>query len=88
MNVSEGGEVSIIAKAHTDVDIHTMKVAFFDDTRYPLFRFVGSVLDCMLHLSTSLLRFNCFAPFNYVMTANDPHLAHIEYHVMSGCCSE
>ncbi|XP_034070605.1 WD repeat-containing protein 90 [Gymnodraco acuticeps] len=33
MNVSEGGEVSIIAKAHTDVDIHTMKVAFFDDTR-------------------------------------------------------
>ncbi|KAF3853462.1 hypothetical protein F7725_014150, partial [Dissostichus mawsoni] len=33
MNVSKGGEVSIIAKAHTDVDIHTMKVAFFDDTR-------------------------------------------------------
>ncbi|KAI4807351.1 hypothetical protein KUCAC02_027163 [Chaenocephalus aceratus] len=33
MNVGEGGEVSIIAKAHTDVDIHTMKVAFFDDTR-------------------------------------------------------
>ena len=49
MNVSKGGEVSIIAKAHTDVDIHTMKVAFFDDTRYPLFRFVGSVLECMLH---------------------------------------
>lgn len=33
LNVSKGGEVSILAKTHTDVDIHTMKVAFFDDTR-------------------------------------------------------
>ncbi|XP_056222733.1 WD repeat-containing protein 90 [Seriola aureovittata] len=33
LNVSKGGEVAILAKAHTDVDIHTMKVAFFDDTR-------------------------------------------------------
>ncbi|MED6241311.1 hypothetical protein ATANTOWER_008505 [Ataeniobius toweri] len=33
LNVSKGGEVTIIAKAHTDVDITTMKVAFFDDTR-------------------------------------------------------
>uniref|UniRef100_A0A8C9YSR5 WD repeat-containing protein 90 n=1 Tax=Sander lucioperca TaxID=283035 RepID=A0A8C9YSR5_SANLU len=33
MNVSKAGEVTILAKAHTDVDIHTMKVAFFDDTR-------------------------------------------------------
>uniref|UniRef100_A0A3B4T9G9 WD repeat domain 90 n=1 Tax=Seriola dumerili TaxID=41447 RepID=A0A3B4T9G9_SERDU len=32
LNVSKGGEVVILAKAHTDVDIHTMKVAFFDDT--------------------------------------------------------
>ncbi|CAK6964162.1 WD repeat-containing protein 90 [Scomber scombrus] len=32
LNVSKG-EVNILAKAHTDVDIHTMKVAFFDDTR-------------------------------------------------------
>uniref|UniRef100_A0A667XFV9 WD repeat-containing protein 90 n=2 Tax=Myripristis murdjan TaxID=586833 RepID=A0A667XFV9_9TELE len=32
-NVSKGGEVSILAKAHTDVDIHTLKVALFDDTR-------------------------------------------------------
>ncbi|XP_058477467.1 WD repeat-containing protein 90 isoform X2 [Solea solea] len=32
-NVTKGGEVSVLAKAHTDVDIHTMKVAFFDDTR-------------------------------------------------------
>ncbi|XP_041829959.1 WD repeat-containing protein 90 isoform X2 [Melanotaenia boesemani] len=31
--VSEGGKVTILAKAHTDVDINTMKVAFFDDTR-------------------------------------------------------
>ena len=37
MNISKGGEVAILAKAHTDVDIHTMKVAFFDDTRYPPF---------------------------------------------------
>ncbi|XP_030610813.1 WD repeat-containing protein 90 isoform X2 [Archocentrus centrarchus] len=33
LNVRKGGEVSILAKMHTDVDIHTMKVAFFDDTR-------------------------------------------------------
>ncbi|XP_040924451.1 WD repeat-containing protein 90 [Betta splendens] len=33
LNVSKAGEVAILAKAHTDVDIHTMKVAFFDDTR-------------------------------------------------------
>lgn len=29
-----GGEVSIIAKAHTDVDIHHMRIADFDDSRY------------------------------------------------------
>lgn len=29
-----GGEVSIIAKAHTDVDICRMKIAEFDDSRY------------------------------------------------------
>lgn len=40
LNVGKGGEVTILAKAHTDVDIHTMKVAFFDDTRYPHFTFV------------------------------------------------
>nr|XP_046233487.1 WD repeat-containing protein 90 isoform X2 [Scatophagus argus] len=33
LNVSKGGEVTILAKAHTDVDISTMKVVFFDDTR-------------------------------------------------------
>ncbi|XP_030257051.1 WD repeat-containing protein 90 [Sparus aurata] len=33
VKVSKGGELTILAKAHTDVDIHTMKVAFFDDTR-------------------------------------------------------
>ncbi|XP_072229948.1 WD repeat-containing protein 90 [Leuresthes tenuis] len=32
-NVVKGGEVAILAKAHTDVDISTMKIAFFDDTR-------------------------------------------------------
>ena len=26
--------VSVIAKAHTDVDIARMRIAFFDDTRY------------------------------------------------------
>lgn len=29
----KGGVVSIVAKAHTDVDIQTMKIAFFNDTR-------------------------------------------------------
>ncbi|KAF7204596.1 WD repeat-containing protein 90 isoform X2 [Nothobranchius furzeri] len=33
LNVSKGGEVTVLAKAHTEVDIGTMKVAFFDDTR-------------------------------------------------------
>ncbi|KAM9424099.1 WD repeat-containing protein 90 isoform 2-T2 [Pholidichthys leucotaenia] len=33
LNVSKRGEMTILAKAHTDVDIHTMKIAFFDDTR-------------------------------------------------------
>ncbi|KAM3917263.1 WD repeat-containing protein 90 [Leptodactylus fuscus] len=30
---SHGGEVVVLAKAHTDVEIQTMKIAFFDDTR-------------------------------------------------------
>lgn len=29
-----GGEVSIIAKAHTDIDIQRMRIAEFDDSRY------------------------------------------------------
>ena len=29
-----GGEMSIIAKAHTDVDICRMRIAKFDDSRY------------------------------------------------------
>lgn len=31
--VNHGGEVVVLAKAHTDVDIQTLKIAFFDDTR-------------------------------------------------------
>ncbi|XP_064886977.1 WD repeat-containing protein 90 isoform X1 [Columba livia] len=31
--VSRGGEVAMLAKAHTDVDIQALKIAFFDDTR-------------------------------------------------------
>ncbi|XP_029102773.1 WD repeat-containing protein 90 isoform X1 [Scleropages formosus] len=30
---TKGGEVAVLAKAHSDVDVHTMKIAFFDDTR-------------------------------------------------------
>ncbi|XP_041672355.1 WD repeat-containing protein 90 isoform X2 [Cheilinus undulatus] len=33
VNVNKAGEVTVLAKAHTDVDIHTIKVAFFDETR-------------------------------------------------------
>ncbi len=33
-NVSKGAQVSILAKAHTDVDIVRMRIAAFDDTRY------------------------------------------------------
>ncbi|KPP63392.1 hypothetical protein Z043_118354, partial [Scleropages formosus] len=29
---TKGGEVAVLAKAHSDVDVHTMKIAFFDDT--------------------------------------------------------
>ncbi|XP_039934861.1 WD repeat-containing protein 90 isoform X5 [Hirundo rustica] len=31
--VTHGGGVTVLAKAHTDVDIRAMKIAFFDDTR-------------------------------------------------------
>lgn len=31
--VTCGGDVVVLAKAHTDVDIQTLKIAFFDDTR-------------------------------------------------------
>ncbi|XP_074962061.1 WD repeat-containing protein 90 isoform X4 [Phalacrocorax aristotelis] len=31
--VTRGGEVAMLAKAHTDVDICALKIAFFDDTR-------------------------------------------------------
>uniref|UniRef100_U3JPK0 WD repeat domain 90 n=1 Tax=Ficedula albicollis TaxID=59894 RepID=U3JPK0_FICAL len=31
--VTRGGSVTVLAKAHTDVDIQAMKIAFFDDTR-------------------------------------------------------
>ncbi|XP_010121618.1 PREDICTED: LOW QUALITY PROTEIN: WD repeat-containing protein 90, partial [Chlamydotis macqueenii] len=31
--VTHGGEVAVLAKAHTDVDIQALKIAFFDDTR-------------------------------------------------------
>ncbi|NWX47799.1 WDR90 protein, partial [Steatornis caripensis] len=30
---TRGGEVAVLAKAHTDVDIQALKIAFFDDTR-------------------------------------------------------
>ncbi|XP_042336753.1 WD repeat-containing protein 90 isoform X3 [Sceloporus undulatus] len=33
VQVNHGGEAVVLAKAHTDVDIQTMKIAFFDDTR-------------------------------------------------------
>ncbi|KAF6734778.1 WD repeat-containing protein 90 [Oryzias melastigma] len=33
LNIRKGGEVTVLAKAHTEVDINTMKIAFFDDTR-------------------------------------------------------
>ena len=33
-HVIRGGEVSIVAKAHTDVDIQRMRIAEFDDSRY------------------------------------------------------
>ncbi|XP_062999035.1 WD repeat-containing protein 90 [Elgaria multicarinata webbii] len=33
LQAHHGGEVVMLAKAHTDVDIQTIKIAFFDDTR-------------------------------------------------------
>ncbi|KAM6424015.1 WD repeat-containing protein 90 isoform 3-T3 [Liasis olivaceus] len=33
IQVNRGGEVVMLAKAHTDVDIRAFKIAFFDDTR-------------------------------------------------------
>ena len=31
--VTKGGQVTVMAKAHTDVDITRMRIAAFDDTR-------------------------------------------------------
>ncbi|CAN9508568.1 unnamed protein product [Ophioblennius macclurei] len=33
LNVRGGGDVTVVAKAHTEVDIYTMKITSFDDTR-------------------------------------------------------
>ena len=46
LNIMKGADVTVLAKAHTDVDINTMKVTCFDDTRY-LFFFVF-VFDLIL----------------------------------------
>ncbi|XP_074053166.1 WD repeat-containing protein 90 isoform X2 [Macrotis lagotis] len=32
-SINHGGEVTVLAKAHMDVDIQALKIAFFDDTR-------------------------------------------------------
>ena len=32
--VVKGGQISVVAKAHTDVDIKRMRIAAFDDTRF------------------------------------------------------
>ncbi|XP_030626042.1 WD repeat-containing protein 90 [Chanos chanos] len=32
-HVTKGGVVSVLAKAHTDADVQSMKIAYFDDTR-------------------------------------------------------
>jgi len=32
--VTKSGQVSVMSKAHTDVDIERMRVASFDDTRW------------------------------------------------------
>lgn len=37
--VSKTREITVISKAHTDVDIQCMKIAPFDETRYGKFRF-------------------------------------------------
>lgn len=34
LNVMKGADVTVLAKAHTDVAINTMKVTSFDGTRY------------------------------------------------------
>ena len=42
--VHKGGQVSVIAKAHTDVDIVCMRIASFDDTRHvPYILFTDSM---------------------------------------------
>lgn len=40
--VSKGGQVSVMVKAHTDVDIINMKIAAFDESRF-LFLFLKSL---------------------------------------------
>ncbi len=55
--VAEAGVVPVLAKAHTDVDIQTMKIAFFDETRCAYIIILLCVLQNHSH-SEHILRFN------------------------------
>ena len=43
-----GGEVNLVAKAHTDVDICRMRIAEFDDSRYETSDLLLIILDLTL----------------------------------------
>ena len=49
---SRNGEVSVVAKAHTDVDIVAMRIAEFDETRLAIFNGAES-LECASKLIAS-----------------------------------
>lgn len=50
--VSKTREVTVMAKAHTDVDISRMKVAAFDDTRYMYYH------NLDIHVEMNLLTYS------------------------------
>lgn len=55
-----GGEVSIVAKAHTDVDIQRMRIAEFDDSRYCHIKNINLKLFLFLNtIAIENLRLSC-----------------------------
>uniref|UniRef100_A0A3P9HM39 WD repeat-containing protein 90 n=1 Tax=Oryzias latipes TaxID=8090 RepID=A0A3P9HM39_ORYLA len=89
LNVRKGGAVTVLAKALTEVDINTMKIAFFDDTRMVscgrdnirLWRVRnGTLRSCPVDLGEyRSLDFNCFYPPYRFACSRSGHIFEIDY---------
>uniref|UniRef100_A0A8C7XKR1 WD repeat domain 90 n=1 Tax=Oryzias sinensis TaxID=183150 RepID=A0A8C7XKR1_9TELE len=89
LNVRKGGPVTVLAKALTEVDINTMKIAFFDDTRMVscgrdnirLWRVRnGTLRSCPVDLGEyRSLDFNFFCPPYRFACSRSGHIFEIDY---------